>query len=57
MQEAVIDYRTKIRDVEGVEEREGIFQSYQVMFTEIYHEELEQWINENQIIHMGLKSR
>lgn len=36
---------------------ENLYQGYFDMFTEIYRDELEQWINENHIIHMSLKSR
>ncbi len=59
MQTAVIEYRVKRNKLGKSDEEalEGLYQGYFEMFTEIYRDELEQWINENQIIQMSLKSR
>lgn len=59
IQQAVIEYRVKRNKLDKADEEalEGLYQGYFDMFTEIYRDELEQWINENQIIHMSLKSR
>jgi len=59
IQTAVIEYRVKRNKMDKADEEgmEGLYQGYFDMFTEIYRDELEQWINENQIIHMSLKSR
>lgn len=59
IQTAVIEYRVKRNSMGDKDERalENLYQGYFDMFTEIYREELEHWINENQIIHMSLKTR
>ena len=59
MQQAVIEYRVKKNGMGDKDEEalETLYQGYFDMFTEIYREELEHWINENQIIHMSLKTR
>jgi hypothetical protein len=59
IQEAVLDFR-RARNTfppEALEDREALYETYHAMFIELYREELEHWINENEVIHMNLKSR
>ena len=66
IQKAVIEYRVAKGKgtIEGggggvgvMEDTEELFHKYHVMLSDLYREELEHWINENQVIHMSLKSR
>jgi hypothetical protein len=59
IQTAVLDYRRTRQDIPK-EESEAVlrhYEGYHNMLTEIYREELEHWINENEIIQMSLKNR
>lgn len=69
IQRAVIEYRVARqkmneggdRGIEGelsvIEGTEGLYEGYFEMLTDLYREELEHWINQNEIINLDLKVR
>ena len=59
LQKAVLEYRSSrqklaLDDTRGLEE---LYSRYHEMVVDLYREDLEEWINENLVINLMLKSR